>query len=463
MGGLSKKAYQVGKLRQQLPATVLVDGGNLLFEHLPLAPARRAQEKRTATAIMAAYRLMGYDAVGIGRYDLAAGPGFLLEHREDLPWVSANIRQGGRPVFSPYRTVEVGGITVGILGITGPAVKRMLAPGYTLASWQEALPGLVAELAKRCDMVILLSSYPPQDNRAIAERFPEIHLVVQAGGPPGNRIAAPVNNTIVAQTLSQGKHLGVLVAEWRPSRRWQPANIRALLRDKRAALDRYQWQIDRLQAAAGGTGASRPAPSGRLKAIRDKLAAEVESLEATLAQDATSPPCRYQARTIALETTMPDDPRVLDIIQELKEDISRINAPAGAAATGAGGPRSPRQQGYIGWRGCTACHQEITGRWQRTRHAQAYDTLADRGRQFDLDCLSCHVTGIGSGDEPYALTLPEDLLAVGCEACHGPGRDHARDPAANRPALPSATVCQRCHTPEQDDNFDYQRKRRLVH
>ncbi len=459
MGGLSKRAYQIKKLRQKIPATVLVDGGGLLFEHLPLTPARRAQEKRTAQTIMAAYRLMGYDAVGVGRYDLAAGLEFLLEHRDGLPWVSANIQQKGRPVLPPYRIAQAGAFTVGVIGLTGTAVKRMLPPGYSLASWQTVLPGLVAELAPRCDLIILLSSYPPKDNRAIAERFQEIHLIVQADGPPGNRLPTPVNNTLVVQTLNQGKYLGVVEADWRPSHRWQPKHIRALLRDKRATLDRYQWQIDRLQAVIG----SAAGPTGRLAAMRDKLAAEVKALEEAVAAAEKSPPCRYQARTIALETRLPDDPQVLDLVQGLKEDISRINAPGKTAAPAAKGPQSPLQQGYIGWRGCVACHQQIAERWQKTGHARAYDTLADKGRQFDLDCLACHVTGVKDGDEPYALTLPEDLLGVGCEACHGPGRGHAKDPAGRRPTPPAASVCLRCHTPEQDDAFDYQRKRLLVH
>ncbi len=64
-------------------------------------------------------------------------------------------------------------------------------------------------------------------------------------------------------------------------------------------------------------------------------------------------------------------------------------------------------------------------KWQKTRHAKAYDSLAAKGQQFNQDCLPCHVTGVVTGKEPYILTLPEALLQVGCEACHGPGRAHA--------------------------------------
>ncbi len=458
MGSLSKKAYQLTRLRPATPASVTVDGGNLLFEHLPLPPARRAQEERTAETIMAAYRLMGYDGVGIGRYDLAAGLDFLLAHRDDLPWVSANIRRDGEPLFPPYRLVTTGPLTVGIIGISGRDIKAMLPKDVTVTSWQAVLPALVEELQPRCDLLIVLSTCSPQENLAMARRFDTVHLIVQAGGPAGNRNPKPVKNTLIVQTTSQGKYLGVVEVDWQPSHHWQRRDAEALLRNKKASLDRYQWQIDRL-ATNGNDDAGRDATYQRLVAVRDKLAAEIAELERQLAAAKDSPPCRYQVTTIALKTSMPDDPQVLELQQRLKETIATLNAPPDTKTTTIA---SPLDQGYLGWRACVGCHQDIADRWQQTRHARAYDTLADKGRQFDLDCLACHVTGLHGGDEPYALTLPEEMLAVGCEACHGPGRMHAKEPAV-RPAPVSATVCQRCHTPEQDDNFDYSVKRRLVH
>ena len=64
-------------------------------------------------------------------------------------------------------------------------------------------------------------------------------------------------------------------------------------------------------------------------------------------------------------------------------------------------------------------------------------------------CFLCHAE-----EEP----LPEGRQAVGCEVCHGPGGEHVRAP--KRSPLrrrPTAEVCLRCHTPAQDDGFDFKR------
>src|SRR5262249_40138046 len=49
-------------------------------------------------------------------------------------------------------------------------------------------------------------------------------------------------------------------------------------------------------------------------------------------------------------------------------------------------------------------------------------------RQFDGECIVCHVTGFGyktgftkEADTPY-------LKGVGCESCHGPASMHVKDP-----------------------------------
>ena len=56
-----------------------VDAGNLLFKHEQIAPALVQQTTITARGIMDAYNLMQYDAVAVGRNDLAAGLSFLKE------------------------------------------------------------------------------------------------------------------------------------------------------------------------------------------------------------------------------------------------------------------------------------------------------------------------------------------------------------------------------------------------
>lgn len=480
MGGLSKKAFQMEKFRKENKEPwVAVDAGNLLFENGTVGQNEEKQEKITAVGIVTAYKQMSYDAAGIGIYDLAAGLPFLVELQKEssFPWLSANLvsASDNRPFFPPFLVFRRGGVTFGIIGITGEEVRTRLTQqgGAILLPWSKVLPPLAADLAKRCDFVILLSGLDSQANIDIARKVSGIDLIVEAGGSYGNKNPVLVGNTLITHSNKQGKHLGILQINWQPSKIWQKQDLRPLLTQKRALLDRANWQLKRIEAQGDPAVLFKNAPDRllwyqRLVAQRDKVAAEVKELTAKVAaRHETAKDSTFSASFIAMQTTLPDDPKVLAEVEKIKDDIAALGRKKASekktdAATGLLAGGDPSQKGYIGWKRCAGCHREITEKWQKTRHAKAYDSLAAKGQQFNQDCLPCHVTGVVTGKEPYILTLPEALLQVGCEACHGPGRAHAED-KSHHLQRPDKSVCRRCHTPDQDDNFVYEKKSLLVH
>ena len=117
---------------------------------------------------------------------------------------------------------------------------------------------------------------------------------------------------------------------------------------------------------------------------------------------------------------------------------------------------------FTGWRICADCHTVQTTFWKKTGHAKAYKTLVDAGQQYNLNCLPCHVTGTPDSLSPDTgsqdiLSLPPTLQQVGCEACHGPGKNHAANPSpGNIIITPPESTCRRCHTPARDDQFFYE-------
>src|SRR5690606_18936715 len=66
------------------------------------------------------------------------------------------------------------------------------------------------------------------------------------------------------------------------------------------------------------------------------------------------------------------------------------------------------------------------------------------GEQVEIRlCATCHATG-GAGEDANAETLP----GVQCEACHGPGREHAEATAPEEVKMPihrERAACERCH------------------
>ena len=103
--------------------------------------------------------------------------------------------------------------------------------------------------------------------------------------------------------------------------------------------------------------------------------------------------------------------------------------------------------GYQGDTVCATCHRQESLSWMLTHHAQAYYTLYQRNRAEDMQCVGCHVTGMG---EPGGFVIGDHrspMSAVTCEACHGPSGPHdgQRTDATQR--------CVRCHDPDHSVAF----------
>ena len=132
---------------------------------------------------------------------------------------------------------------------------------------------------------------------------------------------------------------------------------------------------------------------------------------------------------------------------------------------------------YVGSQKCESCHEESYKIWKKSKHAKAWETLLDLDppRNFDPECISCHVVGwhptyyfpyesgfLSEADTPH-------LVDVGCESCHGPGQAHVRaEMGADKELqakLQKAVVvtkeqseegqCQTCHDLENSPAFDF--------
>jgi hypothetical protein len=87
---------------------------------------------------------------------------------------------------------------------------------------------------------------------------------------------------------------------------------------------------------------------------------------------------------------------------------------------------------FAGSQKCAECHQKEFDIWRNSPHADATETLtkAKPPRQFDPECVSCHVTGWNPQEYfPYttgfdSLNTTPDLAGNGCENCHGPAAAH---------------------------------------
>ncbi|MEL6344190.1 MAG: multiheme c-type cytochrome [Myxococcota bacterium] len=104
-------------------------------------------------------------------------------------------------------------------------------------------------------------------------------------------------------------------------------------------------------------------------------------------------------------------------------------------------------QGYQGELACRVCHQQEGMSWAITHHAQAYYTLYQRDRAEDLECVGCHVTGLGA---PTGFTVGDHrspLANVTCESCHSASGPHDGE------SVDANQTCAGCHNKEHAINF----------
>jgi hypothetical protein len=119
-------------------------------------------------------------------------------------------------------------------------------------------------------------------------------------------------------------------------------------------------------------------------------------------------------------------------------------------------PLGPKDVAYVGSPSCAACHASAFAWWRNHAHGAAYLTLQQRHKEFNLDCVGCHVTGYEQpGGSTVTHNLDLALVGVGCESCHGPGAKHVENPEVELIRHTPESTCVECHNEEHSDLFDY--------
>lgn len=106
---------------------------------------------------------------------------------------------------------------------------------------------------------------------------------------------------------------------------------------------------------------------------------------------------------------------------------------------------------YVGDRRCKVCHLATFKAWEKTAHANAFETLKEEERENPI-CIACHTTGYGAGGYG-SEEMVIDLRDVQCESCHGPGSLYSRSSVMREPERSKELglvsmgpeTCTRCH------------------
>ena len=104
--------------------------------------------------------MLGYDAMAVGNHEFDK-PLAVLKMQRDLikfPMLAANIYEGGQRMFPPYKIFNLGGVRVGVMGLTTEDTYKMVSPdnvkNIQFRSVVAEAAKVVPELRAQADVVI---------------------------------------------------------------------------------------------------------------------------------------------------------------------------------------------------------------------------------------------------------------------------------------------------------------------
>jgi 5'-nucleotidase / UDP-sugar diphosphatase len=205
-GGMARVATLVKELRAKNPNTLFVHAGDFL------SPSTLSTYMK-GRHMIAALNAIGLDAATIGNHEFDFGPDVLIERMREarFPWILSNVRDrrtGGAFGGAQHdRIVTLGGVRVGLLGLTVPDAARTSAPGPDVVFDDPVRVGREAADALRlrgARIVIALTHQHMATDRALGE---QAAIDVIAGGHEHEPLVAETARAIVTKAGSDARYV----------------------------------------------------------------------------------------------------------------------------------------------------------------------------------------------------------------------------------------------------------------
>jgi hypothetical protein len=466
LGGIDHLAAFVAQNGSAASASLVVSAGPAMFLDPTKDPARATQDLWKGEAISASLGEMGLAAFTPGYNDWSFGHESLaaLTHGTRASLLAANLA----PVDGATKTAqrEVGGVRVGLLGVAAPEVDGAPPAGVEIGDPVAAARASLDELRRGGAKVLVgLCALARGQALRLAEALPELSLLVvgkpaEAGeGNDAPSAPALIGGVLVVEASNHLQTVAVVDFFVRGGDfHFQDASgIESA--DAVTSIERRVHDLEARLADWEKDPSVRPEDLAARRRDLDKLRDERRRLS-----DRPIPKTGsfFRYSLVEVREKLGSDPKVQERMAAYYRRVNDHNRTALAGRK----PPAPRpgESGYAGVEVCSSCHEEARKVWDRTAHAGAYLTLAKQFKEYNLECVGCHVTGY---EKPggSTVTVNESLRDVQCEACHGPGQAHAAAPEkkgllAREPRPELCTTS--CHHPPHVEGFDVERAKPLV-
>ncbi len=155
--GMAARKTVIDAIRKEVAA---VGGFSLLLDGGDVNTGVPESDLQDAVPDFKGMNLLGYDAMAVGNHEFDKPLTVLKMQREliKFPMLAANIYESGQRMFEPYKVFNLGGVRIGVMGLTTEDTKKMVLPEnvktieFRNAAAEAAK--VVPELRAKADIVI---------------------------------------------------------------------------------------------------------------------------------------------------------------------------------------------------------------------------------------------------------------------------------------------------------------------
>ncbi|MBM2846396.1 MAG: hypothetical protein HW407_1708 [Bacteroidetes bacterium] len=216
VGGFNELVFAVDSIRAVIPATLLLDAGDVMTGN-PISDMKYGGAE--GGALFEMMNRIGYDASCPGNHDLDISQDNLraLVRIARFPSLSANLvddkgkfQVGNRD----YTIIERGGLKIGVFGLMLQNLAGMVNQnnivGLKVLSPIETAQRLIDELDPKTDLIIAITHQGVEEDSDLAANVSGLDVIV--GGHSHTRLQKPrlVNDVVIVQAGSNCENLGVL-------------------------------------------------------------------------------------------------------------------------------------------------------------------------------------------------------------------------------------------------------------
>lgn len=209
-GGLPERLSLFEKHRLENPGAIFLDAGDF---------STTMGRQRKDEIVLEAYKILNYDAIGIGDQEFINGEKFFRykEMQSNLPFVCANIEFPWHAGKKPKSHIikETSACKIGIAGIISESVFHFVAPekhaNINIEPYLPALKEAVVQMRAESDIVIILAQLLAEEIEIVANEIDKIDIIIS-----GHSVEAPdnpfriINGKIVMDAGVEGSYVGIL-------------------------------------------------------------------------------------------------------------------------------------------------------------------------------------------------------------------------------------------------------------